>query len=247
MPIKSFLDKRIARIKNYDIPAKHMWTIREKSIPEVEKVGYSETIEMDLTMLSVDIIGYTDRVVNHQNKKVVARIMRLYVNEMTAAIRHYGGTITSIEGDGILGAFSSSSNSLQSSQEKAVACAITMYILLEKIVNRRIVDFQQPRLECRYGIDHGKTHIIRAGIRGRRKNDLVFVGRAASLAVNIQSLAYPGQLLVSPNTYFGLSPQCQDRYWGWWRFFDPSLGSIYYLNTSSIRHFEYLFALLYRE
>ena len=246
MPIQQFLNERMARANNYDIPAKHMWVTKEEKIPDAEHVRYNQTIEMDLTMLSVDIKSYTNRVVNHPNKKVVARIMRLYVNEMTAAIRHYGGTIISIEGDGILGAFPSSSNSLQSSQEKAVACAITMYILLEVIVNRRIVDFQQPRIDCRFGIDHSQTYIIRAGIRGGRKNDLVFVGRAASLAVNMQSRAHPGQLLVSPDTYFGLSPQCQDGYWGWWSSFDSNLNYIYSLNMSSIRHFEYLFSLLYR-
>ena len=227
-----FLNKRLEQAKKYDDPAKQM-TVREaKKIPAVKNTKYKEElVKMDLSMLSVDIEGYTKLVTNHPDEKVLARVMKLYVNEMTAAIREHGGTIISIEGDGILGAFSSSSEEGYNAQESAVRCAVTMGMLLKEVVNQKIEGFNQLPLKCRYGVDYGRVYIVRAGVKGGRKNDLIFIGKVTSTAVKIQAEAdRTGYVYVSPNVHSALSSSYkEDPGWTWYRTTLKSpVGLVYY-------------------
>ena len=80
---------------------------------------------MNLAMLFVDIKGYT-KLVQEQNQKKIARMMTLYVTEMGAAIKYHGGTIVSIERDGLLAAFNTKENQKYNACEEAVRCAVTM-------------------------------------------------------------------------------------------------------------------------
>ena len=228
MTSQAFLDERGDRVDNYDIPGSKMEVRSEDDIPDTDDVTYKEVIKMDLSMLSVDIKGYSAMISNYPDEKVLGRAMRLYVNEMTAAIRHHGGTIVSIEGDGIIGAFSNTSEENYNPQESAVRCAVTMATLLKKIVNEKLRSFQKPPLECRYGVDYSRTYIVRAGVRGKRKNDLLFVGEALSSAVKIQNKADPGYLFVSCNTHENLRDGYKNPEIGWIWHCD---GELHYMNN----------------
>ena len=223
MTTRAFVDQRWERVDSYDIPGSRMEVTWDDVIPVTDEVSYGEVIVMDLSMLSVDIKGYSAMISNYPDEKVLGRAMRLYVNEMTAAIRHHGGSIVSIEGDGIIGAFSNSCEDNYNSQESAVRCAITMATLLKEIVNEGLRSFQKPPLVCRYGVDHSRTYIIRAGVRGKRKNDLLFVGEALSSAVRIQNEADPGYLFVSCNTHENLRDAYTDPEAGWTWYCDGDL------------------------
>ena len=231
MTSQAFLDERGEQVDDYDIPGSRMEIRSEDNIPETDDVTYKEVIRMDLSMLSVDIKGYSTMISNYSNKKVLGRAMRLYVNEMTAAIRKHGGTIVSIEGDGIIGAFSNTSEDNHNSQESAVRCAVTMATLLKKIVNEKLRSFQKPPLECRYGVDYSRTYIVRAGVRGGRKNDLIFIGDALSSAVKIQNKAKTGYLFISYSTYENLSDAYKDPEAGWKWYRD---GELHYVDNTSI-------------
>ena len=164
MSTQDFINTRYARVKEYDVPANQMEERSISSLPKIENVKYNEVLTITTSFLFCDIKGYTDLVSKAPNPKTIARIMTIYVTEIAAAIRHYGGTILSIRGDGIIGAFTNNDN--QNASITAVNCSITQSSLLNLVVNKRLKSFQQEPIYCHWGADYGKINITRAGIHG---------------------------------------------------------------------------------
>ena len=233
MVSQSFVDGRRSRVQDYDTPAQNIEIRDGRKIPLVSGVKYNEIVRMDLSMVSIDIKGYTKLVTDHPDEKVLARIMKIYVTEMAAAIREHGGTIVSIEGDGILGAFHKSDNEKDNPQQNAVRCVTTMSTLLKHVVNKTLRSFKQDPLNCRYGVDFGRVNIIRAGIRGEGKNDLVFIGKTTSTAVKIQNEAKVGYMYVSKNVYSALDDHFADsETWKWTTVNSRRFGQLYSKKTN---------------
>ena len=217
MGISSFLEHRKHKIKEYDIPTTRITVNISDKIPRLpETMKYSEIKVMNLSMIFVDVKGYSKLVSEHRNSEVIARIMRIYIKEMVSAIRHFKGTIISIEGDGILAAFHSQSSDKDDSLQFAFYCAITMSSLLKEVINPRIQGFKQHPLRCRYAIDYGRVHITRVGVHGKGKNDLLYIGEPTSSVVKIQSKIPAGSIGVTKRVYNLFSRDIQGIQRRWW-------------------------------
>ncbi len=221
MTTQEFINTRYDHIigrngKNaYDVAAKNLETRTSNKIPQTSKdLKYNEIVKMDLAMLFVDITGYTDLVKN-ENPKKIARVMTLYVTEMGAAIRHHGGIIVSIEGDGLLASFNTIQGKKHNACEKAVRCAVTMNTLLDFVVNKRLREFNYNTISCRYGMDFGPIIINRAGIKGEGKNELLFIGKATNHAAKFLGIASNGEYVISEEVYKQLSDFYRGSSNGW--------------------------------
>ena len=223
--------------KAYDISANSLETRTSVEIPKTSNdLKYNELVEMNLAMLFVDVKGYTD-IVKEENPKKIARIMTLYVTEMGTAIRHHGGTIVSIEGDGLLAAFNENTKDSKNACEKAVCCAVTMNTLLDYVVNKRLKDIGYNTIACRYGIDYGRIVIKRAGIRGDGNNELLYIGKATNLAVKNSNFAYDKQIIISQKVFEMLSSHYKDwnKGWEWNTRSDHKLGNV---RAKYVNHWE---------
>lgn len=231
MTTQGFVNERYARANEYDIQANKL-TVREaRTIPNTaDDLSYSEVVKMNLTMVFADIRGYTKRI-DGSDSKVAARTMTLYVTEMAAAIRHHGGTIVSIEGDGIIGAFADSSS--ENAQTIAVRCVITMNTLLDYVVNKKLKSFKQEPLTCGYGVDSSQLYITRAGIRGKGKNELVFIGSAMTRVAKYQSKAQSNKMVISSRVYNALEDHYRDSDHGWnWDSLTSEFGTLYQMTVN---------------
>lgn len=226
MTTQNFVNNRYARANEYDIAASKLKTREARSIPNVpEDLKYDEVVILDLALIFADIRGYTE-IIADMDPKVAARMMSLYVTEMGAAIRHHGGTIVSIEGDGIIGAFASTDK--RNAQTISVRSAITMNTSLDYVVNKKLRSFQQNPISCGYGIDFGKIFITRAGIRGEGKNELVFIGSAMTRSAKYQSIAKSNELFVSSRVYNSLEEHYKKSEKGWrWYTISTKYGTLY--------------------
>lgn len=218
----------------YDVPASQMEERSGRKIPaSPNSLKYNEVVKLDLAMLYVDLVGFT-KLVEGKEAKTVARIMTIYVTEMAAAVRHHGGTILDIQGDGMLAAFSDSSEEKNNAATTAVRVPITMHTLLRFVVNKRLRQFQQADLQCRYGIDHGRVVVTRAGLRGAEKNDLVYIGTATNYAVKFQALAKAEELVISDRVYGQLDDHNRnsDKGWQWSSSQNREYGTLYRMKAS---------------
>ena len=214
-----FILQRKHKIKEYDMPTTRIGVNISDKIPHLpESMAYSEIKVMNLSMIFVDIEGYSKLVSEHRNSEVIARIMRIYITEMVSAIRHHKGTIISIEGDGILAAFHRQSSDKHDSTQTAFYCAVTMSKLLKEVINPAIQGFKQHLLKCRYAIDYGRIHIARLGVPEKGKNELLFIGEPTSSVVKIQSEMPTGFIGVTERVYKSFHADIQDVLvdWGTW-------------------------------
>ncbi|MFW9995507.1 MAG: adenylate/guanylate cyclase domain-containing protein [Candidatus Odinarchaeota archaeon] len=229
MTTQSYVKDRYNKVLQYDIPASQLTVRQARSIPNIPNdVGYKEVVVMDLAIVFADVRGYTKRI-EGANPKVAARLMSIYVTEMAAAIRHHGGTIVSIEGDGIIGAFDDSGD--ENGPTAAVRSVVTMNTLLEFVVNKRLSAFQQQPLSCGYGVDHGRLHITRAGIHGEGKNELVFVGSPMTRAAKYQAKAQGNELYISKRVYDAIEEFYRNN-WGWSSTHTTEYGTLYKMNVN---------------
>jgi len=227
MTTQEFINSRYDRVKDYDVTVRQMEERTVNSLPKVENVKYNEVLTLDVAFLFCDIKGYTNLVTNSTDPKTIARIMSIYVTEMAAAIRYHGGTILSIRGDGIIGAFIGSNKNNASTE--AARCSVTQYSLLDLVVNKRLRSFQQSPISCHWGADYGKVKITRAGIHGDGKNDLIYIGDAINYTSKFSVLADKGSIVISSKMHNSISNYYKDpeNGWKWNDFYDHNYGTLY--------------------
>ena len=227
MSTQDFINTRYARVLDYDVPANKMEERNIFSLPRVENVKYNEVLTINASFLFCDIKGYTELVSKTSDPKTIARIMTIYVTEMAAAIRQHSGTILSIRGDGIIGAFTNSDK--DNASIIAVDCSITQSSLLNLVVNKRLKSFQQEPIYCHWGAEYGKIKITRAGIHGDGKNDLIYIGNAINYASKFSVLADKKHLVISESLYDQLDDFRKDskNNWNSSKIYDQKYGNCY--------------------
>lgn len=214
MTTQGYINTRWERVQDYDIPSTQISERIARKIPKTSDVKYNEIVNMELGIVYVDIQGFS-KLVDEKNNRTVSRIMTIYVTEIAAAIRNHGGSILDIQGDGILAAFPDKTDGDRNAVTSCLRASGTMQTSMKFIVNRKIQQFQQEPLSCRYGMDFGKILIIKAGVRGQDKNDLVFIGNPINRAVKLQAETSVNHFLVTDYFYRNLIDYFKDEENGW--------------------------------
>lgn len=149
-----------------------------------------------VTILMADIRGFTTISEQLPPEHVVA-LLNDYLAVMTKVIKHYGGTINDIAGDGILVFFGAPIQGSDDSH-RAVACAIAMQLAME-LVNTQVKKFRLPKLEIGIGINTGEVVVGNIGSEEHAK--YTAIGSHVNLAARIESFTVGGQILISQSTY----------------------------------------------
>lgn len=161
------------------------WTTREgQVVPEPKDIQLgNHAVELEGTVLYADLAESTN-LVNTMIPQFAAEVYKTYLLCASRLITKNGGTITSFDGDRVMGVFIGDYKNTQ-----ATRCALQINHAVLKIIN--------PKLKAQYpdstyvvkqavGVDTSKLFVARTGIRG--SNDLVWVGRAANYAAKLCSL-----------------------------------------------------------
>lgn len=161
------------------------WTTRDgQVVPEAGDVQLgNHAVELDGTVLYADLAESTN-LVDSKKAPFAAEVYKTYLHCASRLITKNGGTITSFDGDRVMGVFIGASKNTS-----AAKAALQINYAVQKIIN--------PKLKAQYpsstyvvkqsvGVDTCKLFVARTGIRG--SNDLVWVGRAANYAAKLCSL-----------------------------------------------------------
>lgn len=164
---------------------KAAWKTREgQVIPEPEDIQLgNHSVELEGTVLYADLAESTD-LVNTKKPEFAAEVYKTYLLCASRLITKNGGTITSFDGDRVMGVFIGSHKNTQ-----AARCALQINYAVLKIINPKLkAQYPSSTYEVKQavGVDTSKLFVARTGIRG--SNDLVWVGRAANYAAKLCSL-----------------------------------------------------------
>ena len=170
-----------------------------KSIFSGEKDTIISTERKKLTIFFSDIKDFTE-MSEHLQPEELTSLLNEYFTEMSAIAQAYGATVDKFIGDAILAFFGDPET--KGSREDARIC-LDMAIAMQ----RRLVSLQaewrsrgiQKPFEVRMGINTGYCNVGNFGSLDRM--DYTIVGAEANLAARLQSIAEPGGIVLSYETY----------------------------------------------
>ena len=172
---------------------KDKWTTRDgQKVPEAEDLKLAnDAVRLDATVLYADLSGST-QLVDDFTDWFAAKVYKSYLHCSAKIIRSAGGSITSYDGDRIMGVFIGDAKN-----SSAARAGLKINYMVKHIINPTIkAKYPKTPYEARQtvGIDTSKVFVARTGIRG--SNDLVWVGRAANYAAKLTSLSpsYPTRI-----------------------------------------------------
>ena len=170
-----------------------------KSIFSGERDVTIHTERKKLTIFFSDIKDFTATTERLQPEEITA-LLNEYFTEMSAIALKHGGTIDKFIGDAILIFFGDPET--KGAREDAKAClrmALEMQRRLAELNAKwRLAGIERP-FRVRMGINTGFCNVGNFGSADRM--DYTILGAEANLAARLQSIAEPGQVVVSYETY----------------------------------------------
>jgi len=180
MALKDDLKSEVAKIFG------ERWNTRDgRVVPAPEDIALSnDAIVLEkAAVLYADLAGSTS-LVNSHTWEMAAEIYKTFLYCAAKIVRDQGGTITSYDGDRIMGIFIGPTPC-----SDAAICALKLNWVVKNIINPALkVQYPQQSYSVKHvvGIDVSKLRAARTGVRGG--NDIVWVGRAANFAAKLTEL-----------------------------------------------------------
>jgi|GEM_PF-2342875 len=152
-----------------------------------------------VTILFCDLVGFTN-LSSQLGVLPLAEILNEYLEAMTKAVFDRGGTVDKFLGDGVMAMFGAPENlSCPEQAVRAISTAKQMYFYLDKLNERwqakTTPGVKIPTLKMRCGIHQGKAVVGMFG--GKQRKDYTAVGKVVNIASRLQTVATPGNILIS--------------------------------------------------
>jgi adenylate cyclase len=152
-----------------------------------------------LTIFFSDIKDFTSTSERLQPEQLTA-LLNEYFTEMSAIALGYGGTLDKFVGDAILVFFGDPETSGET--EDAIACVFMGLAMQARLIELnarwRSQGIEHP-FQVRMGINTGYCNVGNFG--SAQRMDYTIIGAEANLAARLESIAEPGTLVVSYETY----------------------------------------------
>ena len=178
------------------------WVEREgRKVPLTTDVALGNgAVRLDATFLYADLAG-SSRMAAVCPWQTTAKIIRAFIDAATRRIRAHEGHIRSFDGDRVMGVFIGDRKNTRASEAARELDYVVDEIIGPKARSRfTSVTNNDVKIRHAVGIDTGIVRAVRAGIR--RSNDLIWVGRAPSLAAKLSDVrSYPYSTFVSDRVY----------------------------------------------
>lgn len=171
-----------------------------KGIPNKTNLSFTNGYYVDVTVLFIDIRGSKELSTKH-TRPVLAKIYRAYISEVISVIKGnpYISEIN-IEGDGIWAVFNTISNE---DVDTVFQTAFTLVSLID-ILNVKLSRKGYFKINIGIGIDDGESLFIKAGYKGSKINEVVWLGKVVGQTSLLCSNANKNgnlRIMVSGNVY----------------------------------------------
>ena len=162
------------------------------SDPEAFELGGERR---EVSVLMSDLSGFS-QVAERLPPERTVDLLNVYLGAMTEVVDAYGGAIDEFIGDAVLVIFGAPIARADHA-ERAVACAVAMQRAMAD-VNQMLAEAELPALEMTVAVNTGVVVVGTIGSEKRAKYGVV--GSPVNLTSRIQSLAAPGEVVISEAT-----------------------------------------------
>ena len=149
----------------------------------------------EVSVLMSDLSGFSQAAAQLEPQRVV-ELLNVYLGAMTEVVDDYGGAIDEFIGDAVLVIFGAPI-ARPDHAERAVACAVDMQRKMAE-VNAELTSRDLPQTLMTVAVNTGEVVVGNIGSEKRAKYGVV--GTPVNLTSRIQTLAAPGEVLVSDAT-----------------------------------------------
>lgn len=183
------------------------WATRQGQVvpePEALRLG-NDAVEFErATVLYADLQGST-KMVDAESWEFSAEIYKAFLYCAAKIIRAQGGTITSYDGDRVMGIWVGARQTTP-----AAIAGLKINYAVHEIVNpalRRQYPAQTFEVKQVVGIDTSAIRAARTGVRGG--NDIVWVGRAANYAAKLTNLNLSERTWITDRAFVRLAHEAK--------------------------------------
>lgn len=186
------------------------WVVRDGTvIPESDTVALKDgAVKLTATFLYADLAG-SSILAQKCPWETTAKIIRAYLDTCTRLIRAYGGEIRSFDGDRVMGVFKTDAPNTH-----AVKCAREIDWMVHNILNpkakAKFNSIKNNNIHIKHciGVDTGEVVAVRAGTRNN--NDLIWIGKAPSLAAKLSDIReHPYEVYITNTCYTAIGGKNQ--------------------------------------
>ena len=149
----------------------------------------------EVSVLMSDLAGFS-AIAERLEPEQVVELLNVYLGRMTDLVERYGGTVDEFIGDAVLAIFGAPVVRSDHAA-RAVACAVAMQREMESI-NTELAGRGLPPIEMVAAVNTGEVVVGSIGSERRAKYGVV--GSPVNLASRIQTLAAPGEVVVTDAT-----------------------------------------------
>jgi class 3 adenylate cyclase len=149
----------------------------------------------EVSVLMSDLAGFS-AIAERLEPEGVVELLNVYLGRMTDLVERYGGTVDEFIGDAVLAIFGAPVLR-EDHAARAVACGIAMQREMGD-VNNELARRGLPSLEMVAAINTGDVVVGSIGSERRAKYGVV--GSPVNLASRIQTLAAPGEVVITDTT-----------------------------------------------
>lgn len=186
------------RAKSKSTFATDSWTVREgKVVPDASTLGQrNDAVHFErATFLYADLDSSTS-LIDEKKWSFAAEVYKTFLYAAARLIRDAGGTITSYDGDRVMGVFIGDPQSTP-----AVKCALKINYAVKSLIQPELNAYYKTDFKIRHvvGIDTGEVRAANAGARGDA--DLTWIGRPANYAAKLTTMNADHATWITAATY----------------------------------------------
>jgi adenylate cyclase len=149
-----------------------------------------------VTILFADLVGFT-QLASHLDAEEIFSLMNACFQRLAAHIFRHGGVIDKFLGDGLMALFGAPV-AHENDPERAVRAALDMQTELQ-VLSAEIQPHLGFTLQLHMGINSGE--VIAGSIGVDEQLSYTVMGEAVNLAIRLQEVAEPGNILVGESVY----------------------------------------------
>lgn len=176
------ISQNVKEILTTDWKRRHGYVVPESTDVELQ----NEAVEFEAAVLYADMRKSTELVQGYRDY-FVAKLYKAFLATVCDVIKNNEGTITSFDGDRVMGVFLGDSKCSNSAK-----AGLQIYAAVRKVNKEIKVAYPNSRYEIDFaaGIDVSDLFVVRTGVRG--SNDLAWIGTAANNAAKLSEKSHPG-------------------------------------------------------
>ena len=204
---KSTIDETYQRVKDSD---KNRLEIEQRTgrvFPDIDKMRIGEAREFTLSVLHIDVNGYTDLMTKLDDHKKL-RFMNVFLSEMGQTVREYSGHVEKFVGDRVTAVFGVEETS-ELGAKHCLNCALTMLTKIKHSITPYLSEIGIVPFSCSVGLDYGTTWIARTGIHNSTQFSLV--GNAVNIASQLEEASSTNQILFG-GAFYNKLPKTEQQH-----------------------------------